>query len=366
MRCGLCKPVCPILIESNMIETRSPRARMLVARGLLTGMLKPSETLAEIVYTCMTCRYCNLSCPPGVEVDKIVEATRLELVKAKVAPPKAHRWISSNIQKNRNPFGEPIEKRTLWLKKFENISFSKRADVLYWVGCMSSFRTVDTAVSTVEIMLKSDIDFTLLGKDEGCCGSVLIRTGQGNIVEDVLARENVKKIIATEASTVVTACAGCYRTFHEEYPKIVGDLPFEVLHIAQFLKRLIKEGKVKFKKNIGKKATYHDPCHLGRHLNVYEAPRDVIKAIPSLDFIEMAKIRAEARCCGAGGGVRSAFTNLSVRVARDKLLLDTIPTGAEVVVTACPFCVYNLRDAAKKENITIEILDLPEIICEAL
>jgi len=265
-------------------------------------------------------------------------------------------------------FGESKTERTklLEVREMGEVLFPEKAGVLYWAGCTASYRVQDTAKATVNILKHAGVDFTMLGTEEGCCGSVLLRTGQRGPVEKKYAKMNVEKISARGVDTLVTACAGCYRTFREDYPQILGDLPFEVLHISEYLERLLKKGGIIFEKTLPIKVTYHDPCHLGRHVGVYEPPRNVIKAIPELTLVEMAKSREESRCCGAGGGLRSAYRELSIRIAADRLELDALPTGAETLITPCPFCVLNFRDAARAYGIKIKVLDLVELVSEAL
>ena len=365
MRCGFCRFACTTLSQRDMEETFSPRGRILLIRGLATRELEASAHVADKIYFCTTCGYCHVKCPLGLEIDKIIEAARYELVKVGIAPPIAHKNVASKIEEEDNPFGEPRNERVKWLE-LGNGSFPEKAEVLYWAGCMASYRTQETAIATVKILQNAGVDFTMLGTEEGCCGSVLLRTGQRELVEEKYARANVEKISAKGVKTLVTACAGCYRTFHEDYREILGNLPFKVLHISEYLERLIKDGKVKFKKELPMKVTYHDPCHLGRHAGIYEPPRNVINAIPGLTLIEMTKNREESRCCGAGGGLRSAYQKQSVKIAADRLELDALPTGAEVLITPCPFCVLSFKDAMSTFQMKIEILDLVELVCKAL
>jgi Fe-S oxidoreductase len=364
MRCGFCRPVCPTLSLKNMDERYSPRGRVLLMRGLVTGELAPSKSMADKIYLCATCRNCYVKCPPGLEIDKIVEAARFELVKAGVAPPEPHLKIAAEIKAKDNPLGEPKDKRVSWLSASETLP--EKADVLYWAGCMASYRSQETARATVKILSKAGVDFTMLGQDEGCCGSVLIRTGQRELIENGYAKANVEKIAAKGTKTLVTACAGCYRTFKEDYRATLGALPFEVLHVSEYLERLIKDGRIVFDKEMPMKVTYHDPCHLGRHMNVYESPRNVVKSIPGVTLVEMARNRLDSRCCGAGGGLRSAYRDLSIKASAERLRLDALPTGAEALVSPCPFCVINFKDGAKALGTKIEVLDLVELVSRAL
>ena len=365
MRCGFCRAGCPTLSQRDMEETFSPRGRMLLIHGLARGELNPSMRITDKVYLCTTCRNCYVKCPSGLEIDKIIEAARHELVRAGVAPPKPHKGIALNIKRTDNPFGELRMNRIKWLEG-SKISFPEKAGVLYWVGCMASYRVQNIARATVQILRHAGVNFTILGEEEGCCGSVLLRTGQREPVEKEYAQANVEKIRSKGVETLITACAGCYRTFRKDYVDILGGLPFEVLHVSEYLERLMKEGSIQFERELSMKVTYHDPCHLGRHMGVYAPPRNVIRAIPGLTLVEMERTREEAYCCGAGGGLRSAYRELSLRIAADRLRMDVLPTGADILVTPCPFCVLNFRNAASDYGVEVKVLDLVELVFDAL
>jgi len=364
--CGFCRPACPVMRRREMDETAGPRGRMLLIHGWMSGELKPTKPLVEKLYLCTACRYCYVKCPPGLESDKIVEAARYELVKVGAGPLEPHRIVASRIADYNNPFAEPPSNRTAWLKKVGPIEIPEKAKVLYWVGCMASYRVQTTAITTVKILKHANVEFTMLGNDEGCCGSILLRTGQRDPVVEKYAKRNVEMIAAKGVETLITSCAECFRTFYMDYPKILGELPFEVLHSSQFFERLMKDGVLKFGEELPMKITYHDPCHLGRHAGVYDEPRNIIKAIPGLEFVEMLRSREEARCCGAGGGLRYGFQDLSIAMAADRLREDVIPTGARVVVTPCPSCILNLRDASRQYGLGVEVIDLTDLICRAL
>jgi heterodisulfide reductase subunit D len=226
---------------------------------------------------------------------------------------------------------------------------------------MATYRAKEIARSTIELLKKANVDFKLLGKDEWCCGSVLLRTGNLETAKEV-AEHNIEAFKKAESTQVLTSCAGCYRTLKKDYEKMFGKRDFEVIHIVDFLEKLIEDGKLKFPQ-ANMKVTYHDPCHLGRHSDVYESPRKILNSIPGLELMEMTRNRKNAGCCGAGGGVRSAFKELSDKMA-DERLKEAEETGAEVLTSACPFCTFALRDAAKRNGSKIRVLDLPELLLE--
>ncbi len=239
--------------------------------------------------------------------------------------------------------------------------------IVYFTGCMATFREQDIAKTTIELLKKLNVDFTLLGEDEWCCGSVMLRSGSIDIAKQMI-EHNVKAIRQLSADAVITSCAGCYRTIKQDYPKYIGDLDFEVVHTPEYVLRYIEKGKLKLKAfGNGAKVTYHDPCHLGRHMNVYDPPRKVISAIQGLELVEMARSRQNARCCGSGGGVASAYKSLSDDMA-DIRIKDAVAINANILTSACPFCTYALKAAAKRAKIDnkLQVIDFSELVVNAL
>ncbi|MCX8204669.1 MAG: (Fe-S)-binding protein [Candidatus Nezhaarchaeota archaeon] len=236
--------------------------------------------------------------------------------------------------------------------------------VLYWIGCVTSFRYPDIARAAIRALRKMNVDPILLGEREGCCGDILFLTGQLEA-----AKENAKRVMGVIESerpdVLVTGCSGCYRAFTKGFEEAGLKPSFKVLHSSQFVEDLIKRGAVRFK-GLKMKVTYHDPCELGRLSGVYEAPRNVLKSIPGLELVEMALTRNLARCCGAGGG----FFGLKPEVAQELGLLrlrkDVLPTKAEALVSACPTCYMNFYYIIAREDMPVRLYDLMEIVDMAL
>jgi Fe-S oxidoreductase len=290
---------------------------------------------------------CVRRCPSKVDIVEIVEMCRADLVSNGHILPK-HKSAVDSILKFGNPFGE---KDTMVQRL--NVK-PKKAKIGYFPGCAAPFRTTGITKASLSIFNKLKVDHTVV--DCKCCGSVMQRIGWNNDDVVKMMKANVDAIKEQDVETLVSSCAGCYRMFKEEYPKYV-DVPFKVLHISEFL--AAQDLKLKPMKA---KATYHDPCHLGRHAKVYDAPRDVIKKIPELEFKEMVNNRDTSRCCGGGGGVRSAYPNESKTMAEARLEEAEF---ADMIITACPFCVNNLEfgtPAGKKKR----IVDLTELVDELL
>lgn len=233
--------------------------------------------------------------------------------------------------------------------------------VLYFTGCMAAYRLDSIAKSTIKLMQKAGVDFTMLGDEEWCCGSVLLRTGNTELAEKV-AKHNIDAFKKAGVDKIVTACAGCFKTLKSDYPAITGENSIEVVSGPEFILQLIKDGKLKFKKT-DKKVTFHDPCHLGRHSNVYDEPREVLQSIEGLELVEMPRNRENSRCCGSGGGVQSGFKDLAHKMA-DVRIEEAAGTGAELVTTPCPFCTFALGEASKRNNNKIQAIDFAELMLE--
>jgi len=221
--------------------------------------------------------------------------------------------------------------------------------MIYFRGCVAREKLNNIADTTEKILKHAGIDYKVL-ENETCCGSFLLRTGFTSDAKEVM--ENTLKEIREEK--IITSCAGCYKTFKKDYKEILG-VELDVVHTSQLFNDLIKDGKVE-PLFLDKKVTYHDPCHLGRHLEEYDAPREILDNISNL--VEMDRNKEKSRCCGAGGGVRAAFPEITENIAKMRIK-DAEDVEAEVLVTSCPFCILNLRSVSKDGT---KILDLSEII----
>lgn len=341
--CGFCKSVCPVFEDIGW-DSSVARGRIIQSYGLLQKELPADPSVVENIYQCTTCKDCERRCPSSIEVVDVVERCRKDLVENGIMLPQ-HRRVVENILTYGNPYGEKKSVvETLGLKP-------RNAEVGYFVGCTSAYRNRNIADATLSILKKLGEDFTLV--DESCCGSVMQRVGWND--EDVVAimEKNVKAVEDTGVDEMIFSCAGCYRMFKEEYPKFVK-VNFKVRHVSEFLAdKDLKLAPLK------KTVTYHDPCHLGRHCHVYDAPRKVLATIPDVNFREMARYADTARCCGGGGGVRSAYPDLSGKVAGRRVAEAEF---AELLVTACPFCVNNLKVGKDAIGSKVEIKDLVEIV----
>jgi heterodisulfide reductase subunit D len=198
-------------------------------------------------------------------------------------------------------------------------------------------------------------------QDEWCCGSPLQRTGQVDKAIKV-AKHNLEAIKKSGAKKVITSCSGCYKMIGGDYEELYGlKGDFEIMQMSQFLLDLIKKGELKLTKPVNKKVTYHDPCHLGRHMGVYETPRELLQSIPGVELVEMPRNREYAWCCGAGGGVRAGYPEITMFASTDRIK-EAEDTGAQAVTSACPFCWRGLHDAIEENNSKMELYDIVELV----
>jgi len=336
-RCGYCMSSCPTF-EPVGWDSSTPRSRVMLSYGLMAGDLEADGSVVKHLYQCTTCAHCEEACPSLVKIVDVIEAARQDLFQSGNGLEK-HGKLVEGIVKYGNPYWVTEPRSEMFQRR------SKQAEVAYFIGCTAAYREQDIAEASISILDKLGIDFTLL--DEVCCGSPLRRVGGSDEEFEKLVMKNIEAIASTGAKKVVFTCAGCYRMFRKEYPE-VADVPFETQHIVEFL----MEREMEFSP-AEMKVAYHDPCHLGRHLGVYDEPRQLLARVPGLELVEMDDTREHALCCGGGGGVRAGFGELSQKVAEKRM------EGAgdvDKLVTACPFCVSNLRKGAEGRD------DLPEVV----
>jgi fumarate reductase (CoM/CoB) subunit B len=357
---------CTVVPSFNHIETWSSKGRTLLMKGLAEGHLQPTKKLADIIYTCSTCGLCFANCLQNLEIEKAVRATRHQLTK-KGLTPEVFIQTAKNIAEIGDPSGMPLTRRLQWTKTLQKQHYPPKTEILYWVGCMVATRTPNTAKAMANILNHANVDFTMLGEKEGCCNYVLVAAGLWNEAKKE-ANKLLTRIKETNTSLLVTPCAGCYYTFTRLYPEILNtEMPIEVMHATQFIDKLFHDHQLELKETDEKmKVTYHDPCSLGRHSNVYDAPRNVLKAIRSIEFVEMPLNKSQARCCGGGGGLWTYNNNVCLDCAAVRLKNDVKSLKVDSLATACPTCQLNFRFSSVKNSIPIKIYDVAEIVESAL
>ena len=376
-RCGTCKevlnifdPSCPAG-EKYQLESYFPSGKIAIARAVATGALTlEDDDIRERIYACTGCLSCEQQC--GVyhhqHIYETIQAVRMEAVTQGLLNPGYMVMIDS-LKKEDNVLGKPKEERGDWAKDLEvKLATAEKVDVLYHTGCMLSFdpELWEIPKSAIKIMQAAGADVGVMGREESCCGGRAYETGYlGEFTK--YAEHFLETVSALGVSTVVTSCSDGYSTFKSLYPKVNIKMKPEVLHFVEYLGRLLKDGKIKFSRKIPMKVTYHDPCHLGRHVSpgIYEAPRNILKSIPGMELVEMRRNKENAWCCGAGAGVKQANPALALWTANERLK-EAKATGATALVTACPWCIRNFKDAAQEFRTAIDIYDIAEIARKAV
>ncbi len=366
-QCVTCTGYCTVSPSFNGVETWSSKGRMLISRGIMKGDLTFSDKIVEILYTCTKCGLCYAQCFQDLEFHEAILYLR-HLIAEKNLTPQVFYTAASNIFEHGDPAAIPINRRISRIKNISYLDLPEKANNLCWLGCTVATRTPKTADAFINILNRTNTEFTMLGKKEGCCGYVLISSGLWKEAKKV-ANEVIKKIEKTDAKTIITPCSGCYYTFTRLYPEILDiNMPCEILHTSQFLEEIIKKEEIQLKP-LNLNITYHDPCSLGRHCKVYDPPRNVLKAIPNLKLIEMPLTRNCARCCGGGGGLWTFNNKVSLETTQTRLIEDLIPTNVNILTTACPQCQLNFRFASRMKllpNNSLKIYDITELFESAM
>jgi len=376
LQCGYCNFVCPIQLNPDRgWESWRVRGKMYHLKsyahpgmfGRVTGD-RPRITpeFVERVYNCTACGYCEHVCHAGIKFNDRWEQVKEWFVKNGVGPLDKHKALRTRVISKHNPYDEPHENRENWIPR--TAKRSKNPDVLYFTGCTASYRQQKIAQDATRVLDAAGIEYDVLGRDEWCCGSPLIRTGQTDIVtdeKDGLVKHNLREFEKRNASTVVTACAGCFMTLKHNYPIYAGKLDFKLLHMTQFIDKLIADKELVLKKPLPKKIAYHDPCHIGRHHGIFEEPRRILKAFPSSTFLELPHNRYNSQCCGAGGGYKIQFNDRAEYIASIRVK-EAYDIGAEMLVSSCPFCVTNLTGGVKVAGVNMEIAELVSLVADSV
>ncbi|MCF8034887.1 MAG: (Fe-S)-binding protein [Desulfarculaceae bacterium] len=357
-QCGLCDAVCPW----NRVRDFSMRK---IVRQATFGM---TEIESEEIWLCTTCGRCPQQCPrdvkqieSGVALRKI--ATEYGVFPTSVKPIRA---ISASLVGEGNPLNEARKDRGAWAQGLGVNSFAEGMEYMYFPGCYLSYdpRLKKVAQATAKVLKAAGVEFGILGTAENCCGESIRKTGDEELFKR-LARENIKSFIDNGVKKILVSSPHCYHTFKNEYPEF--SVHFEVVHMSQLLAELIAEGRLELSGEFAKQVAYHDPCYLGRHNGVYDEPRSVLQSVPGLSFMELADHHKASLCCGGGGGRIWMETPKGERFS-DLRLQQALDIGAQVLATACPYCIANFQDSmlTLEAEGAIEIKEITEIVAEAL
>ena len=388
---------CPSIAYHNF-NSYSARGRYAVGRSLLKGESRYSDKVRDIVYTCLTCGSCDVSCKVcryNLEPLEMVRELKFRLVEDGQSLDE-HQALIASMDKDSNSMDRPRSERGLWADDVDLPRLpSGKAEVLFHAGCRFSFdkELQQSARAAVSLLKKAGVNIGILGEHEMCCGGRIYSMGYRDVFTR-FARANIAAWAKAGVKDVVTSCSDCYHAFKRLYARLGSHV--KVFHTVEYLDLLIQEGKLKFQHEVPIRVTYHDPCHLGRQgepyipwegvekkikgqivvyepkkpryngaWGIYDPPRNVLKRIPGLELVEMERIREYSWCCGAGGGVREAYPEFSQWTANERIA-EAKATGAEALVTACPWCERNFLDAVKVSGYSMKVYDIVDLVQEAI
>ncbi|MGB9713599.1 MAG: (Fe-S)-binding protein [Candidatus Bathyarchaeales archaeon] len=369
-RCGYCKFPddfadfnCPSYSRFRF-ETYSTGGRLWLVRAWLNNEIGWSEHLAEIVFSCVTCKNCVEWCPMAFSSDIVdwIVAARSDIIEKGFALPKVRDFLN-NISKHGNPWGIPRSKRDEWAKGVKR--YRPGDEYLFYVGCVGSYeeRGQRMAKNLAELLDKAGASFGILGTEEDCDGNEAYMLGEMGLFQE-LANRNAQKFKELNVKKIVTLSPHAYNSMKNKYPSS-GD--FEVFHYTQLLLETIRKGKLRLSE-LNAKVTYHDPCFLGRYNGVYDVPREILKSIPGVELVEMKRNRENSFCCGGGSGnIVMDLLGLSTESPNRIRVREAYETGAEVLAVACPSCMAMLDDAVKAEGLEDKIVvrDIAELVNES-
>ena len=391
VRCGRCQDNCPAhltgkslspkkvtqALKNHWLEQNSVNQQKVVESGAEKEVAAAVEEVCvpngviseEAIWACTNCRSCEEQCPVFIEqVPRMVELRR-SLVLMESSFPAEAQLAFRNMENNSNPWGIGWAKRAEWASDLDVPvlgEMEKKPEYLLWVGCAGSFdkRYQKVARVMVNVLRNAGVDFAILGTEEKCCGDSARRLGNEYLYQS-LAQENIETITGYGVKKIITTCPHCFNTLAKDYGQMGAE--FEVIHHAEFLGRLVREKRLQLSKSVDLSVTYHGSCFLGRYNEIYNDPREVLKAIPGIKLKEMARNRQKSFCCGAGGGRMwlEEKEGTRINVNRTEQALELNP---DVIGIACPFCMTMLGDGVKAKDAEekVKVLDIVELVEKAL
>jgi Fe-S oxidoreductase len=385
--CGRCHVNCPAQLTGKTLSPREVihnlKEHLLEAGpGLVNGQAEASSgngakamigdvVTEEEIWACTTCGACQEVCPVNIEhIRKIIDMRR-NLVLSQSKMPESAQLMLRNMQQRGHPWSgvQSMRLRGDWTsdQELKVLAEGDNADTLFWVGCTGALveRNVKATLSMTRVLKNAGIDFGVLGEAETCCGDPARRAGY-EFQFQMMAEQNIEIFKSHNIKEIITSCPHCYNTIKHEYPRYGGD--FKVVHYTEFMSDLIRQGKLKLTNELNSKLTYHDPCYLGRYNSIYQEPRGILQAIPKTKLEEMERSKDTGFCCGGGGGLMWIEEQPGTTKINQMRLEDALKTGAETVVTACPYCLQMFEDSIEHKGLkdSLKARDLIELVEAAM
>jgi len=352
--CEACMKICPTHENTNNLLF-SPLHRLKTAENIFQGN-EITDEMIESIYNCPMCMRCEEVCPQEIKITAIMQKTREELVKKGLGPLDKHDIVIDSILTKGNSVNSDPSKRLEWLA---GESFpSQESDTLLYLGCLPSYLVKESAISTFKVLKKLGVNFMML-EDEGCCGTYIYQSGRREMAEEFFSR-NVERFKSLGIKKIIAPCNGCFKCFKHFYPEVLGSSDFTVVHAVEVIHGCLKQNPEILKK-IPRKLTYQDPCRLARGEHLTEEPREILQ-LCGAELSELKNNRQNSSCCGAGAGIRSIYRKLSANIAENLLNSSTERT----IVSACPFCTFNLSYTAKKKKMDKDLLYFTQVVFESL
>ena len=370
-QCGYCVEECDQFYGRGW-ESQSPRGKWYWLREYMEGREQWDQNMVDTILSCTTCELCNLRCSASLPIEPSWMKLRGQLIhdqKRMTFPP--FEMMAETLRSEGNIWAGYRKHRTDWFpgELWKKHGPEHQAKIAYFAGCTASYVEHDIAMATVRLLAEAGVDFTYVGEKENCCGTPMLVAGKWDLFAEIM-KKNIENVRAAGADTVVASCPACdmmWRNVYPEWAKKLG-IPYEIQarHYSEVLAEQIRTGRFVFPESVLKPTcvTWHDSCHIGRASGVYEPPREVIRAIPNVNFVEMSHHHEKAHCCGS---VLTLIKEPEVAaVIGEMRLAEALEAGAEKVLALCPCCQVQLRVAAEKKNVPVEITDLARFAAAAL
>jgi len=361
LQCGTCTSVCPW----NQVSSYSPRH---ILRQLMLDS-GTEQSVDQAVWGCVSCNACGVNCPRGIDIIDVMKAVRGLNVSSGEIPERFEAPINS-LKDNGNPWGGVREKRMEWAEDLDLPAFTPEHEYCLFTCCTTAYdsslsqRNKKAGRALPQLLKDAGISFGTLGTQESCCGDPAHQIGAHDLFSGFI-RNNTDLFLRSGVKKILTASPHCLNAFRNNYDELKGAVGSE--HYTELLDRLLKEGRLKPVQSVDRLVTYHDPCYLGRHNGIYEAPRHVLQSIPGLTLVEMPNHKESSTCCGGGDG--GAWSDYPIEQRLGGLRVEeALRTGAEVIATACPYCIRMLNDAVNELGVEdrIVVQDLAELLLQSV